>query len=61
MTSAFSYKILFVFALIHFPLPGQSCLLLQVALDFLLLNSNPIRWKGHLFLVLDLEVLVGLQ
>ena len=49
------------FALLHFILQGQTCLLLQVPLDFLLLNSNPLWWKGHLFLVLVLEGLVGLH
>ena len=29
------------FALLHFVLQGQICLLLQVYLDFLLLHSNP--------------------
>ena len=40
---------------------GQICLLLQVFLDFLLLHSSPLWWKGHLFLVLVLEGLVGLH
>ena len=38
----------------------QICLLFQVFLDFLLLHSSPLRWKGHLFWVLVLEDLVGL-
>ena len=38
-----------VFALLHFVLQGQTCLLLQVSLDFLLLHSSPLWWKGHLF------------
>ena len=42
-------KTLLAFALLHFVLQGQTCLLLQVSLDFLLLHSNPIRWIGHLF------------
>ena len=34
----------------------------QVSLDFLLLHSNPLWWKGHLFfLVLVLEGIVGLH
>ena len=37
------------------------CLLLQVSLDFLLLHSSPLWWKGHLFVVLVLEGLVGLH
>ena len=39
---------------------GQTCLFLQVSLHFLLLHSRPLWWKGHLFLVLVLEGLVGL-
>ena len=31
-----------------------------MSLDFLLLHSCPLQWKGHLFLVLFLEGLVGL-
>ena len=49
-------KTLFAFALLHSVLQGQISLLLQVSLDFLLL-----WWKGHLFLVLVLEGLVGLH
>ena len=41
MTTAFSLIIL-TFALLHFVLQGQTCLLLQVSLDFLLLYSNPL-------------------
>ena len=41
--------------------PGQICLLLQVSLDFLLLHSSPLWWKGYLFGVLVLECLVGLH
>ena len=50
-------KTLLAFALLHFVLQGQTCLLLQVSIDFLLLHSRPLWWKGHLFLVLVLEVL----
>jgi len=35
-------KTLLAFALLHFVLPGQTCLLLQVSLNFLLLHSSPI-------------------
>ena len=35
-------KTLLVFALLHFILQGQICLLLQVFLDFLLLHSSPL-------------------
>jgi len=45
--------------LLHFVLQGQTCLLLQVSLDFLLLHSSPLWWKEHLFLVLVLEGLIG--
>ena len=48
-----------VFVLLHFVLQGQTCLLLQISLDFLLLHSSPLWWKGHLFGVLVLECLVG--
>ena len=53
-------KTLLAFALLHSVLQGQICLLLQVSLDFLLLHSSPLWWKGHLFLVLVLEGLIGL-
>ena len=36
MTSAFSWLTLLASALLHFVLQGQTCLLLQVSLDFLL-------------------------
>ena len=42
-------KTLSAFALLHSVLQGQTCLLLQVSLDFLLLQSSPLWWKGHLF------------
>ena len=54
-------KNLLAFALLHFVLWGQTCLLLQVSLDFLLLHSSPLWWKGHLFGVLVLEHLVCLH
>ena len=40
-------KTLLAFALLHFVLQGQICLLLQVSLDFLLLHSSPLWWQGH--------------
>ena len=43
-------KLLWALALLHSVLQGQICLLLQVCLDFLLLHSSPLLWKGHLFL-----------
>ena len=54
-------KTLLAFVLLHFVLQGQICLLLQVFLDFLLLHSSPLWWKGHLFWVLVLEGLIGLH
>ena len=36
---------LLAFALLQCVLQGQTCLLLQVSLDFLLLHSNPLWWK----------------
>ena len=47
-------KTLLAFALLISEVPGQICLLLQVFLDFLLLHSSPLEWKGHLFWVLVL-------
>ena len=49
------------FALLHFVLQVQICLLFLVSLNFLLLHSNPLWWKWHLFLVLVLEGVVGLH
>ena len=54
-------KTLLAFALLHFVLQGQTCLLLQVSLDFLFLHSSPLWWKGHLWQVLVLEGLIGLH
>ena len=42
-------------------LQGQMGLLLQVSLDFLILHSSPLWWKGHHFLMLFLKGLVGLH
>ena len=50
-----------LFALFHFVLQGQPCLLLQVSLDFLLLHPNPLWWKGHRFSVLAWECVVRLH
>ena len=54
-------KTLLAFVLLHSVLQGQICLLCQVFLDFLLLHSSLLKWKGHLFWVLVLECLVGLH
>ena len=51
-------KTLLAFALLHFVLKGQICLLPQVSFDFLFWHSSPLWWKGHLFEVLLLEGLV---
>ena len=53
-------KTLLAFALLHFVLQDQTCLLFQVSLDFLLLHSSPLWWKGYLFWVLVLEDFVSL-
>ena len=52
-------KTLLASALLHFVFQGQICLLPQVFLDFLLLHSSSLFWKGHLFWVLVLKGLVG--
>ena len=54
-------KTLLAFALLHFVFQDQTCLLLPVSLDFLLLHSSPLWWKGHFFGVLVLEGLLGLH
>ena len=54
-------KTLLAFALLHFVLQSQICLLLHVSLDFLLLHSGPLYWKGYLFGVLVLEGIVDLH
>ena len=54
-------KTLLAFALLHSILQDQIFLLLQVFLDFLLLRSSPLLWKGHLFWVLVLDGPVGLH
>ena len=57
-------KSLLAFAVLHFVLQGQICLLLQLSLDFLLLHSSPHDEKDTFFFclfVLVLEDLVGLH
>ena len=41
-------KTLLAFVLLHLVLQGQTCLLSPIFLDFLLLHSSPLWWKGHL-------------
>ena len=57
-------RILLDYALLHFVLKGQICLLLQISLDFLLLYSNSLWQIIHIFclfvLFLVLWTLVGL-
>ena len=43
-------RTLLAYAMLHSLLQGQTCLLLQVSLDFLLLHSSPLWWKAHLLL-----------
>ena len=50
---------LLVFALLHFVLQGQICLLSQVSFGFLLLQCNLLWWKGHLFVCVCVLVLKG--
>jgi len=54
-------KTLLAFALLHSIFQGQICLLLQVFLDFLLLHSSPLQWKGHLVEVLVLKGFICLH
>ena len=42
-------KSLLAFFLLHFVLQGQTCLLLHVSLNFLLLHSSPLWWKDIFF------------
>ena len=61
MTSAFSWQNSISLCPFNSVFQGQIFLLLQVFLDFLLLHSSPLEWKGHLFWVLVLQGLVGLH
>ena len=54
-------RTLSAFALLHSVLQAQTCLLLQMFPDYLLLHSSPLWWKRHLFGVLVLEGLIGLH
>jgi len=42
-------KTLLALPLLHFVLQGQTCLLLQVSLDFLILHSIPYNEKDIVF------------
>ena len=61
MISVFSWQTLLASILLHFVLQSQTCLLLQVSLDFLLEHSSPYNEKDIFFWVLVLEGLVGLH
>ena len=54
-------KILLAFALLYSVFQGQISLLFQVFLDFLLLYSSFLKWKGHIFWVLVLKGPIGLR
>ena len=54
-------KTVLAFVLLHSVLQGQTCLLLHVSLDFLLLHLISLWWNGYLFLVLVLVDLIGLH
>ena len=55
-------RIQLAFALLHFVLQGQTCLLFSVSLDFLLLLFSPRWWIEQIFfLVLGLGGLLGLH
>ena len=47
MSSVFSWQNSVGLCLLHFVLQGRTCLLFQVSLDFLLLHSRPLWWKGQ--------------
>ena len=53
-------KTLLAFGMLHFVLQGQTCLLLQVFIGFLLLHSNPYDEKD-IFLCVSSRGLVGLH
>ena len=53
-------EIQLAFALLHFVLQGQTCLLLQVSRDFLILYSIPLWWKD-IFFFDALDILVSVH
>ena len=61
MTSVFSWQNSVSLCPASFCTPRQTCSILQVSLDFLLLHSSPLSWKEHLFWAFVLEGLVGLH
>ena len=48
-------------SLLHFVLEDQTILLLQVSLDFLLLHSSPLWWKGLFFFFFGCQIYKFLQ
>ena len=48
MTGVFSWQVLLSFILLHFVLEGQTCLLLQVSLDFLLCHVKSWYLNTHM-------------
>ena len=60
MISVFFWQNSVSLALLHFVLQGQTCLVLWVSLEFLLLHPIPYD-EENIFLVLVLEGLVGLH
>ena len=61
MTNVFSWQNSISLCPASFSIPKPNLPLPQVFLDFLLLHSSPLQWKGHLFWVLVLKGLVGLH
>ena len=61
ITNVFSWQNSLSLCPASFCTQGQTCLLLQVSLDFLLWHSNPLWWKAYLSLLLVLEGLIGLH
>ena len=47
--------------LLHLLLQGQTCLLFQVYLNFLVLHSNPLRWKRRVCVCVCVCGVVGLH
>ena len=57
MTNAFSWQNFLSLPLLHSVLQSQTCLLLQVSFDFVLLHSSPLWWKGHFHRTIQLQLL----
>ena len=61
MTNVFSFQNPISICPISFCTLRPNLLLLKVCLDFLLLLSNPLWWKGHFFTLILLEAVISLQ